>query len=229
MHADVPGLEALRAAIARDPAPVRALRPARPLGVALAGFAAAGLLVLWWAFGLRDDHHALGVPWLWGLSAVELLLAAALLGLALRDTIPGRRPSLALLGAAAAAVAGLHLATSWATFQRSPVAAPAGHEARLWLACFCMELALALPVAFAVAALARRGLVTWPGRVGVVGGLGAGVAGDALWRLHCPYSDLAHVLAAHSGAILAASALGLAVAWSWDRARLRAWRRARPR
>lgn len=228
MPAEAHGLQALRAEIERDPAPVRPLRPTRPLSAALTVFTLASLLILWRLFGLRADHGQLGGLRLWGLSAVELLLAAALLGFALRETIPARRPSLALLGALAATAAVHHLMTSWATFHASPVLAPAGLEARLWLGCFSVELALALAMALVVAALARRGLVTEPVRVGVVAGLGAALAGDALWRLHCPYSDLWHVLPAHGGAILAATALGLVVAWTWSRARLRAWRRALP-
>jgi len=161
--------------------------------------------------------------WVWIPSAVGLVAAAGLLGLALADTVPARRPSLAALAAAAVAAGGLQLAVSWASFARSPVTAAAGRETDLWRACSSLELALALPVALAAAALARRGLVGRPWRLAAAGGLGAGLAGDALWRLHCPYSDLAHVLTAHSGAVLATAVLTLAAAAVWDRARLRAW------
>lgn len=219
-------LGALRAAIARDPSPVRPRRPARGLGAALAVTAAAALAVLWRAFGLRADYQALGGLWVWIPSAVELLAAAGLLGLALRETIPARRPSLAAVAAAVGAGGALQLAISWASFARSPVTVPAGQEARLWLVCFSLELALALPVALAAVVLVRRGLVGGPWRVAVAGGLGAGLAGDALWRLHCPYSDLAHVLTAHGGAVLTLALLALAGAFVWDRRRLRAWRQA---
>lgn len=229
MPAEDVRLQALRAAIARDPSPVRPLRPARRLGVALTLIAVGALGVLWRTVGPRADYEALGGLWVWIPSAVELLAAAGLLGLAVAETIPARRPSLAAVVAAACGAGALQLAISWATFARSPVAVAPGQEARLGLVCFSLELALALPVALAALAVVSRGLVGGPGRVAVAGGLGAGLAGDALWRLHCPYSDLSHVLTAHAGAVVALAVLALAAAVLWDRLRLTAWRRAVPR
>ena len=206
----------LRRQIPGDLQPVRPFAPNRWLIAFLALFVPSAALILWRVFGWRADHDALGSPWMWGLSAVELAVAVVLLTRVLREAIPARSSSLALLSLTAAGAAVLHVMVIFATFARSRVYPASGHEWRIGLYCFIFEVVLAVPCVLFALWLGRRGLTARPRRVGALGGFGAGLAADAVWRLVCPYSEPAHAFGSHSSGILAAVAFGLLLAWWWE-------------
>ena len=214
----------LRASLAADPRPVRPLRLGRALAIGLALFLAAGLTLLWSTFGLRADAEVLGGLWLWGLSGIELAVAASLLVLALREAIPGRGSSLAALAVLGTTALLVHGAAAVLTDLMSATPVPVGMTLRLAAVCFTAKLGLGLPMVLLALGLARRGLMVRPLRAGLWGGLGAGLLGDGVWRLICPYSELRHVLTAHGGGLVAVVASGALIAWFWQGRRARNWR-----
>ena len=204
--------------------PVRPFAPARWMAFFLGAFAVLSGGLLWRLFGLRPDQTVLGAASLWGLSAVEAVAALLLLARVLREALPGRGSNVAALGLGAAAAAVVHGAVGLATYARSPVRPAAGREWEAGLWCFTFEVALAVPCVLFAVWLGRRGLTARPRRLGLVGGLGAGLAADAVWRLICPYSQPSHAFGAHTTGVLGAVVLGLLLAFWWESARERAWR-----
>ena len=73
--------------------------------------------------------------------------------------------------------------------------------------------------------LAARAYPTRPALAGALLGLGAGLMADAGWRLFCHFSEPAHVLSAHLGAVVIATLLGSALATAICRAQRRSWAR----
>ena len=192
----------------------------------LALFVPVAILALTSVFSWRPDRDVLGPPMLWGLSALELAAAFVLLVAVLRETIPGRASSLALLGWAAAGGGALHVAVTLATFARSPVEPASGQARTVGLYCYAFEVMLAIPCVLFAFWLARRGLTSRPWRLGLLGGVGAGLAADAVWRLLCPYSNPGHAFSSHSLGITSVAVAGLALAAVWEMVRARSWRRA---
>ncbi len=216
--------EALRARLGGELRPVRPFLPGRWMVLFLALFVSVCLIYLGLRFGWRVDSDTLGVPWVWGLSALELAAAAVLLLHVLREAVPGRGSNLAILGFGAAGAAILHAAVAMATWTRSPMAPAPGEEWRAGAYCFSYEVALGIPCVLFAVWLGRRGLTARPRRLGVLGGVGAGLAADALWRLVCPYSSPGHAFGSHSLGILAVVGLGLLLTTWWESVRLRDWR-----
>ncbi len=198
----------LRDRIAADLAPVTPLRKpwlraaaTLPLGVLLL-FAASSV------YSFRGDAGRLGWSLTWGLSTIELALGMLLIGFALREAIPGRVWSppalLASLGAALAAVVVITLVT----WRVSPTRILDESVSYVTSVCFGYPLVAALPVILFAGLLASRAYPLRPQIAGALYGAGAGLLSDAGWRLFCHYSDPAHVLTAHLGAIVAATLLG---------------------
>ena len=198
----------LRNRIAAELAPVAPLRKpwlraatALPLAVLLL-FAASTV------YSFRADAGRLGWTLTWGLSTVELALGMLLIGFALREAIPGRvwspRSLLASFGAALAAV----VVITFATWRVSPTRILHESVSYVTSVCFGYPLLAALPVILFAGLLASRAYPLRPQIAGALYGAGAGLLSDAGWRLFCHYSDPAHVLTAHLGAIVAATLLG---------------------
>lgn len=217
-------LAAVRERIASDLRPVKPARIARWLWAVLSSFGAASFLVMCVLFGLREDHEVLGNLWSLGLTGCQFLAAFVLLAVTLREACPGRYSDRVSLGFLALAALTTHVFTTWLTFLKSPLAAPEGAGVNYSLVCLGLEIALGLPIGLFALRLLARGVVSRPLLAGIVGGLGAGLAGDAVWRLICPFSDPAHVLTSHTLGILAVSLLTFGVAAVWEGRRLRAWR-----
>ncbi len=211
----------LQARLAGDLRPVRPFLPGRWMTLFLALFVPLAALLLWRVFGWRPDGDVLGGFSVWGLSAIELTVAMALLATVLREAVPGRSSSLALLAGTAAGALGLHAGVILATFSRSQVHPAPGSEWTAGRFCFGVEVAIAVPAVLFALWLGRRGLTARPRRLGFLGGAGAGLAADALWRLVCPYSAPAHAFGAHTLAVAAAAGVGLLLAGWWERARSR--------
>ena len=216
--------EALRRSVAEDLEPVRPSLVEKRLGTMIAVLGGLLFLGVGSTFGLRQDLQALGKIWAWGLTLVQFVAAFCLLRLTFRESSPGRYSSHGLLGLASVMVLILHLATTWITFHRSPLAVPTGEDLRYSLVCFALELALGLPLSLLALWFLERGIVTRPLTAAVLAGLGAGLVGDGVWRLICPYSEPIHVLTSHTAGVLGVSLLTLAVGAGWDVKRLKDWR-----
>ncbi len=220
----IPAFESLQAQIEGDLQPVRPLATTRWLVGFLVFFVPISGTWLWWTRGLRGDYESLGGTWLWGLSAVELVLGTLLLIWILREAIPGRSLSWQGMQGMAATGLGLHVVITLATFAKSPLIVPDGMQWMYGLYCFRFEVVLGSLCLLFTLWLSRRGLTTRPRRVGLLGGLGAGLTADAIWRLLCPYSDLGHAFGAHMSGILTVVLGGLAAAFVWEGWRAKAWR-----
>jgi hypothetical protein len=197
---------ALRAAIARDLAPVRPLaspvaRVAAMIPVAIVLLLAAPLV-----FSFRD-LDALGLVWSWGASVLQVMAGLALTVAALRESVPGRTWSSLALWLMAAAAVGIVVGTTLASWQLSPVAI---RGAALIVGAMCMASSAitALPATLLAVVLAMRAYPMRPVVTGWLAGLGGGLMADAGWRLFCHFSEPAHVLAAHLGGVVAAGAIG---------------------
>jgi hypothetical protein len=201
----------LRERIARDLAPVAPIpKPwlraaaALPLGILLL-FAASTI------FGLRGDAGRLGWTLTWGLSTVELALGMLLIGMALRDAVPGRVWSPPVLAVSLLTTFGAVVLITLATWRVSPtriVGEPVAYVTRV---CFGYTLLAAIPVILFAGLLVARAYPLRPWIAGAMYGAGAGLLSDAGWRLFCHYSDPWHVFPSHLGAVVAASVLGALV------------------
>jgi len=198
----------LRERIAADLAPVAPLRKPWVRAAATLPLAVLLLFAASTIYSLRGDAGTLGWTLTWGLSTVELALGMLLIGFALREAIPGRVWSppalLASLGASLGAVVFITLVT----WRVSPTRIVNESVAYVTRVCFVDPLLAAVPVILLAGFLVARAYPLRPGIAGALYGAGAGLLSDAGWRLFCHYSDPAHVLTAHLGAILAATLLG---------------------
>ena len=205
-----------------DLAPVRPLAsPARRL-LALVPLAALLLLGPPMFYEWRANFELLPGWASWGLSMAESLAGAALLGLALRQAVPGlglpaRRMALACAGAAA-----VFAAVSLITAQVLPTR-PVNPSAwaRLGWECVYMELAFAIPAIVVTAWLVARALPARPALTGAAYGLAVGLMTDAGVRLFCWIDSPRHVLISHGGAILLGAAGGAAIAAAVERIKYR--------
>ncbi|HEX6738195.1 MAG TPA: NrsF family protein [Vicinamibacteria bacterium] len=202
---------ALRDEVERTLAPVRPLpAPGRRL-LALLPLAAALPALVLAAWGLRGDREAVGPLLLWAGSALQVLAGLALMGAALRESVPARLRGPGALAAQGLGALGLVGALTFATFVASPTQVPLLAEARYFRICFTHTFELGLLPLLGLGLLLRRGLTARPGLAGTLAGLGAGLLADAGWRLFCHVSAPGHVFGAHLGAVLAlAAASGLA-------------------
>jgi hypothetical protein len=203
----------LRDRIARDLTPVRPLRPPLVRALALVPLAAAVMIAIPALHFFRPDLAAIGFVRAWGFSIGQAVAGIVIVAAALRESIPGRSLSGAVI--AAIVVCGLVvpaalLALTSATFTIGP--AP-GREVVDGVGCFRASAAGALPALMVAAFLAARALPARPSIAGALYGLGAGLIADAGLRLYCEYSLPEHVLLAHGGAIAASMLGGVAFAW----------------
>jgi hypothetical protein len=211
----------------------RGLRPVRPLAsparrvLALLPLGLVLLLAIPAFWGLRGNASLLGFATAWGLSGLQALAGLLIVGVALREAVPGRELSGAAVAAtvavAAALFVGLTLVTEWVL----PTAVPAGIWGRYAWECFWMAAASSVPGLAAAAWLAARALPTRPAVAGAIYGLGAGLMADAGVRLFCWVSAPAHVILAHGGAILFLAAVGAGAATAVERLKARRARRTR--
>jgi len=212
--------ETLRAQLAADYQPVRPL--ASPLArmlwllpIAVLTTAAAPLV-----FDIRADAIRLGWLGLWGASSLQVLIGLALIVAALREAVPGRgwNPTAAALWIT------LPLALVLLVTLNSWEASPGLVRGGWWFVgvlCFGGSLASALPVVTLASVLAARAYPTRPALAGALLGLGAGLMADAGWRVFCHFSEPAHVLSAHVGAVLMSMLIGALLASAICRAQRR--------
>jgi hypothetical protein len=207
----------LRAAVERDLRAVRPLRMPWQRALALLPLAALLLAGIPWGFGLREDAGTLGGLLLWGLSALQLAVGLALIGTALRETVPARSLSWPAVLFAVGGGLGLMVAVTMVTNAVSPTHVPRRLDTFYWRVCFDTSVLLGLPVVAVAGALASRGLPLRPAVAGALFGLGSGLLVEAGWRLYCEVSDPVHVLLAHGASVVALTVLGALSMRVWQR------------
>lgn len=212
---------ALRDRIAYDLRPVRPLRsPARralallPLGLALI----ICIPALW---GLRSNLALLGSGAAWGLSAVQSFAGLLLVGVALREAVPGRELSPLAIAAAVAAAVAVFVGLTFVTRAIVPSVEAPGVVWRYIWECFWMSALTSVAPLAAAGWLAARALPTRPAVAGALYGLGAGLMNDAGVRIFCWVDSPRHVLIAHGGAILLLAITGALAATLIDIIRAR--------
>jgi hypothetical protein len=212
---------ALREAVSRDLGPVRRLQPPWRRTVLVAGVAAAVLatVLLVLERPLRQDLATLPLWLSWGASLLQLAAGIVVIGLALREAVPGGAAPRGAVRAVALAAFALQMATGVATWLYSPGTPPRPGWLAAGAGCLSHDAAMILP-AFAVTLwLVFRALPLRAPAAGLLGGGGAALTGDAVTHLLCPMSDLAHVLVWHTGAVLGFAGLGFLLGTIWERRR----------
>jgi hypothetical protein len=170
---------------------------------------------------LRSDMEMLPV-WLgWGCTVLELLVGVLIIGLALREAVPGSAPPAGLVRAAVITGLTVQILVGITTRVHSP-GMPLGPD---WFAksagCLIHDSVLVLPTFLITLWLVFRALPLRAPVAGLLGGVGAAIAGDAVNHLLCPMSDLRHVLAWHTGAVVGFLVLGWVTGLLWERLRWR--------
>lgn len=209
----------LLGAVRGDLTPVRPYLPPllRTLMLAPAGFALlVGIPVLW---SPRPNLALLGGLAGWGLSALQTMVGLVVVGLALREAVPGRELSRRALGALVLAAMfvflGLTVTSQWL--------APVALRRKVWaaeaLGCFRMAATWGVPALGVAGSLVVRAAATRPVIAGAASGLGVGLMADAGMRLFCGISTISHVVIGHGAAILLLTALGALAAALADRVR----------
>ncbi|PYQ05339.1 MAG: hypothetical protein DMF82_08755, partial [Acidobacteria bacterium] len=169
--------------------------------------------------GARPNLVLLGGVASWGLSALQMLVGLIVVGLALREAVPGRelsrRELFALVVGGALVFLALTLTSEWL--------APVALRRRVWMleAVGCFRMAASWGVAaLAIAAwLVVRASPTRPWVASAACGLGTGLMTDAGMRLWCGISTVSHVLLGHGLAILLLVVLGALAGLAVDRLR----------
>ena len=216
--------EAIVDRLADDMRPVRPFAPGRRMVAFVVLFTVVGGGWLWRTVTWKTAYQTVGGGWLFGSSAAEVLIGCLLLGWVLREAIPGQSSSLQALAAAGIAACLTHAALSLISMRLNPMPVPEGMGWIYGAYCYRSEAMLGVPCLLFALWLSRRGLTARPWRVGVIGGLGAGLIADSIWRLFCPYNDPAHSFGAHSGGILTVIVGGLILAVLGDWLSQSAWR-----
>jgi hypothetical protein len=207
----------LRAVVSAD---LRAVTPlARPV-VRLVWLVPVAILLLFAAmlvFGLRRDAPRLGILLTWAASIGQMLVGLALMGAALRESVPGTTLSRRLVGIAFGSALIVVLTVTWLTWAASPTVVAPGFITYVWSVCLTGTVVSALPALAIAGWLAARAFPLRPRLAGALYGVGAGLLADAGWRLFCHFSDPAHVLPAHVLGVAVVGALGVIVATRFSR------------
>jgi len=219
MSGRAPLPDALRRALDADHGAIRPLRPAGRRTVLVVLWTTLLLGVLPVLLGLRADAGALGMALSWGAAVFECLVGLALVGLALREAVPGsgvtRTTRLCALAGAVVAFGAVAL-LCWV---RSGM--PRGTFPPAGASCFASEGGLGLPALALTVFLVARAFAVRPRWAGLLGGVGAGVLTDGVWHVICPQADLGHVILWHGGAVLALAGAGWLAGYVLDALRRR--------
>jgi hypothetical protein len=212
----------LRRAISDDLTPVKPLPPVWMRTLYAVAVAAAGLAVAVAAFKLtlRPDMEQIPMWLSWGCTALQLVVGVVLVGMALREAVPGSGvPSGAVALAVSTGVV-MQILVGIATWMHSPgIPLTKGHGLKVGIACSTHDAALALPALAITLWLVFRALPLRPSIAGLLGGTGVAVTADAINHILCPMSDLRHVLVWHTGMIFGLMLVGWAAGKIWERRR----------
>jgi hypothetical protein len=203
--------DSLRARLAADYAPVRALPSPWRRAIWMLPMATVALLAapLW--FNVRIDAPRLGWFGTWGLSLAQTVIGLVVVGAALRESVPGRDWSARAIAMWLLLPVASVLAVTLTSWEVSPTLLRVGW----WTiggVCFSGSAATALPVVALASILAARAYPTRPAIAGAILGAGAGLMADAGWRIFCHFSEPSHVLTAHLAAVVMSAILGALVA-----------------
>lgn len=210
-------LDGIRDQLRADLEPVRPLQSERLCLGATSVFIFVAFALLLALFGLRPDRGELGTFWLWAPSVLQVMLAMIALGLAMRESLPGRSSGPGVLLAAAGAGFACHVATTLGVSEQAMANVPEASSLAVDLRGFGLELCLGIPMVLIAFWIAQRGFTARTSRLGLMVGLGAAFAADALWRLFCSLTDPAHVFVSHTLAIAVIAIVGWCLAEWWRR------------
>jgi hypothetical protein len=176
--------------------------------LALAPIAIATIIAVPSLNFFRPDLAEVGVLRAWGLSLVEAAGGLAIIGLALRESVPGRALSRGTIAGAIAAGLALPVVVYFLTAERFDVGVQPRALPVVTAICFRTATAAAIPALIASTVLVARAFPLRPGVAGALYGLGCGIIADAGLRMFCEFTMPVHVIAAHGGAIVAAMTIG---------------------
>jgi hypothetical protein len=199
--------DALIAELVEGLEPVRPLRFAAGMALALAAAAVSAAVVLWLQ-GPRADLLAGRV------NPMHLVTTGLFLGLALAASVTVivmSRPQVGSDHAGwrwAAGMAGLLPLTGVIVALSRGAETLSEQAMRDGAECFATGGAASLLVLAALTLWLRRGAPTAPDRAGLVAGVAAGAFGIAAVSLHCPDNDIVHIGVWHSAVVVAMAGLG---------------------
>ena len=207
----------LRRAVAADLRPVRLLLSPARRSLAVAAWVPVAIALVLSLLGLRSDASVLGLGMTWGPLILETILGLALVALALAQSVPARGPARGVLAATLATAALAFVAQALLTRGASAGAAVENPLVTHGFGCFALQVIVGLPALVLVGVLVVRAAPLRAAWAGVLGGAGAGLVADGVYRLHCPITDLRHVLVWHGGAAAFLSLAGMAAGVAWER------------
>ncbi len=214
----------LRRAIAADLRPVRPLPSPTRRAVLVAAWVPVGIVLILALLGLRRDLPSLG----WAMMLVPVALEAAigllLVVFALAESVPARGVARGTAGGALALAAVGFVFQAALTRSVGAGAVPPGTPASHGLHCFELQALVGVPALVLVAILVVRAAPLRAAWAGLLGGAGAGMLADAIYHLHCPITDLRHVLVWHGAASAVLAVAGLAAGVAWEKAQRKRWR-----
>ncbi len=214
--------ESLRRSISADLEPVRPLPPAWMRTLKAAAVAAVGLALVIIIFKLSPRADLEQIPmWLsWGCTALQLGVGILLLGMALREAVPGQGVPLGAVALGIGTAVLIQVLVGIATWMHSPgMPLLKGQCVSTGITCTTHDLAMALPALAVTLWLVFRALPLRPSIAGLLGGAGAAVTADAITHVLCPMSDLRHVLVWHTGALIGLMLVGWLAGKLWERKR----------
>ena len=209
----------VRRLVAQDLRPVRPLLPPTRRVLIVSPIAAVLAFLAALNYGRRDDFEQLGGIITWGLSAIQWTIGLLILGIALRQAIPGYGVSRRTRWIGCGVAVFVILTVTVVTYVAHPTFVPPDRTWRLWYLCLIGPLKFGGPLLVVSSLLAARAFPTHPAGVGALCGLAAGVVADSGWRLTCWISVPTHVLGAHALAVALQVACGAALGTLIERLR----------
>jgi hypothetical protein len=198
----------LRRRIEADLEPVRPLPPVWRRTLLVAVVAVAVFAVMLALIPLRADMATIPLWLSWGGSALQLLVGLLLIGLALREGVPGAGSAAGVIAGVATLAVLTQALVGFATWRMAPGTEPIDRPVHVGMRCLEHDALLAIPALLITLALLWRALPVRPQTAGLLGGGGAALTADAVTHLLCPVSDLQHVLVWHCGAVVFLMLLG---------------------
>jgi hypothetical protein len=209
----------LREAIRQDSRAVQPLHPAWLRTVVSTGVLAVVLAFALASSSLRTDLDQLPMWLSWGCSALQLVLGVLLIAMALRESVPGAAVPNGVIRWVAATALAVQVLVGIATSIYSPAITMPGSGMAAGVGCLSHETLIALPTFVFTMWLVFRALPLRAPVAGLLGGVGAAVASDAVLHLICPMSNLRHVLVWHTGAVVLFMVAGWVAGLIWERFR----------
>jgi len=214
--------ESLRRAVGENLQPVRPLPPVWMRLLSTIALTAIGLaiVVAMFKLALRPDMGEIPMWLSWGCTAAQLIVGMLLIGMALREAVPGSGVPTGAVKLAVGTGVVMQILVGIATWMHSPgVPYVKGQGLTTGLGCATHDFALGLPALAVTLWLVFRALPLRPSIAGLLGGCGAAVTADAINHIVCPMSDLRHVLVWHTGVIFGLMLVGWLTGRIWERVR----------